>query len=141
MRTKKYIIIVLVLLLASTYSCKKPKDPKAVVTVIGTNKDGVEVAQSGATVMILADPNTHDEYGNVGYVRPDLSDEEGLYFKKTTNSAGQVDFEFKYEAILKVYAYIVEKKDTIWGEGALILEKDKTYNETVYLRYHTLQQE
>ncbi len=140
MKIKSAIIILLTVFTVTFYSCKEPANPKAVVTVIGEDKDGNEVAQANATVLIQADPNTHDEHGNVGHVRPDLSDEEGLYFKKTTNSAGQADFEFKYEAILKVYAYIVQKKDTVWGEGALILEKDKTYEETVYLRYHTLQE-
>jgi len=140
MKTNKYILIIALAVFSVFYSCKKPADPKATVTVIGTNKDGAEVAIEGATVKVLADPNTHDEHGNVGHVRPDLDSDEGLYFTKTTNSSGKADFEFKYEAILKVYAYIVEKKDTVWGEGALILEKDKTYNETVYLRYHTLQE-
>lgn len=111
-------------------SCKKPIPPKATVTV---TRDGV--VQSGATVVVRADPNTSTEHGDVGHVRPDLR-EDGLKMSSVTNSSGQVNFDFKYEAILRVYAYIVPKKnDTIWGEGALILKEDDTYAETVILRY------
>ena len=111
-------------------SCKKPEPPKATVLV---TKDGV--AQAGATVVVRADPNTSTEHGDVGHVRPDLR-EDGLNMSSVTDGSGQVSFDFKYEAILRVYAYIVPKKnDTIWGEGALILKEDDTYSETVILRY------
>jgi len=111
-------------------SCKKPETPKATVLV---TRDGV--AQEGATVVVRADPNTSTEHGDVGHVRPDLR-EDGLNMSAVTDGSGQVKFDFKYEAILRVYAYIVPKKnDTIWGEGALILKEDDTYSETVILRY------
>ncbi len=111
-------------------SCQKATPPKATVLV---TKDGV--AQAGAMVVIKADPNTSTEHGDIGHVRPDLR-EDGLDMHSVTNSAGQASFDFKYEAILRVYAYIVPKKnDTIWGEGALILKEDETCSETVKLRY------
>jgi len=113
-------------------SCKKPAGPKAVVTV---TKDGV--AQADAMVVVRADPNTSTEHGDVGHVRPDMR-EDGLKMSGLTNGSGAITFDFKYEAILRVYAYIVPKKnDTIWGEGALILKEDETYSETVILRYET----
>ena len=116
--------------LISFNSCKKPNPPKATVTV---TRDGV--AQSGATVVVRADPNTSTEHGDVGHVRPDLR-EDGLNLSGVTDGSGQVKFDFKYEAILRVYAYIVpSKNDTIWGEGALILKEDDNYSETVILRY------
>jgi len=134
------IPIFLILAVVITSSCKKPKEPKATITVIGNDKDGNEVYQAGATVIVKADPDTHDEHGNVGHVRPDLDSDVGLYEKGVTGSNGTISFDFKYEAILRVYAYTVPKKnDTIWGEGAIILKEDETYNETVYLRYSTLQ--
>ena len=131
-------IIAFIAILSS--SCEDPAAPKATITVIGADKDGNEVYQAGATVIIRADPDTHDEHGNVGHVRPDLDSDVGLYEKGVTGSGGTVNFDFKYEAILRVYAYTVPKKsDTIWGEGAIILKEDETYSETVYLRYSTLQ--
>ena len=134
------IPILLILAVVFTNSCKKPSSPKATITVIGNDNKGNEVYQAGATVLVKADPDTHDEHGNVGHVRPDLDSDVGLYTTGVTGSAGTVSFEFKYEAILRVYAYTVPKKnDTIWGEGAIILKEDETYNETVYLRYSTLQ--
>lgn len=133
-------IFTFVVILAS--SCKDPAPPKATITVIGTDKKGNEVYQEGATVIVKADPDTHDEHGNVGHVRPDLDSDVGLYTKGVTGAGGTVSFDFKYEAILRVYAYTVPKKnDTIWGEGAIILKEDETYNETVYLRYSTLNEQ
>ncbi len=135
-----YILVIIGFAAIITSSCKKPTAPKATITVIGNDKDGNEVYQSGATVVVKADPDTHDEHGNVGHVRPDLDSDEGLYTKGVTGSGGTVSFDFKYEAILRVYAYTVPKKnDTLWGEGAIILKEDETYEETVYLRYSTLQ--
>lgn len=135
----KYFLISVVILISGivfTNSCSKPTPPKAVVTVIGTDKNGNEIHQSGATVIVRADPDTHDEHGNVGHVRPDLDSDEGMYANGVTDGNGTISFDFKYEAILRVYAYVVPKKnDTLWGEGALILTEDETYSETVYLRY------
>lgn len=137
---RNYILIIgfLVGLVFTTNSCKDPAQPKATVTVIGTDKNGNEINQEGAIVIVRADPDTHDSHGNVGHVRPDLESSEGLTTRGVTDGSGMISFEFKYEAILRVYAYIVPKKtDTIWGEGALILKEDDTYSETVYLRYHS----
>lgn len=138
--SKLFLIpILLVLAMVFTNSCKKPVAPKATITVIGNNEDGVEVYQPGATVIVRADPDSHDEHGNVGHVRPDLDSEDGLYTKGVTGSNGTIQFDFKYEAILRVYAYTVPKKnDTIWGEGAIILKENENYNETVYLRNSNL---
>ena len=134
------IFIILIFVTVITSSCKKPIPPKATITVIGTDKNGKEIYQDGATVVVKADPDTHDEHGNVGHVRPDLDSDIGLYSKGVTGSSGTINFDFKYEAILRVYAYTVPKKnDTLWGEGAIILKENETYNETVYLRYSTLQ--
>jgi hypothetical protein len=133
-----YLLLIAILLMISFFntSCKKTDPPKASITVIGQNEDGQEIYQAGAVVLVKADPNTHDEHGNTGLVRPDLDSDEGLYVKGNTDSGGKVNFDFKYEAILRVYAYIVPKKsDTIWGEGAIILKENEVYNETVYLRY------
>ena len=136
-----YILIVMAFVAVLGSSCKDPASPKATITVIGSDKNGNEVYQAGATVIVRADPDTHDEHGNVGHVRPDLDSDEGLYEKGVTGSGGTVSFDFKYEAILRVYAYTVPKKnDTIWGEGAIILKEDETYNETVYLRYSTAEE-
>jgi len=132
------IFVILVIATIVTSSCKKPIPPKAIITVIGTDKKGNEIYQQGAVVVVKADPDTHDNHGNVGHVRPDLKN--GLDTTGVTGANGTINFDFKYEAILRVYAYIVPKKnDTLWGEGAIILENDKTYDETVYLRYSTLQ--
>ena len=135
-----FILVIFVFATMINSSCKKPTAPKATITVIGADKNGKEIYQEGATVVVKADPDTHDEHGNVGHVRPDLDSDVGLYEKGVTGSGGTISFDFKYEAILRVYAYTVPKKnDTLWGEGAIILKEDETYSETVYLRYSTLQ--
>jgi hypothetical protein len=133
---KRFHIITLMIgsfVIISLNSCQKPNPPKATVTVTYNNK-----YQAGATVVVRADPNTSTEHGDVGHVRPDLR-EDGLLLQSITDGSGAVNFDFKYEAILRVYAYIVpSKNDTIWGEGALILKEDETYNETVILRYQII---
>ncbi len=131
MKTKFFAIIGILgmFLLIGTTSCKAPKPPKAVVTV--TNVSGVTI--SGAVVTVYSDPHHTNDQGNVGYVDPV---DTVLIYQATTDESGQASFEFKYEAIYDVSAsYMPESSnDTLKGSGVLILENDKTYEETVIIR-------
>ncbi|PKP22039.1 MAG: hypothetical protein CVU05_05545 [Bacteroidetes bacterium HGW-Bacteroidetes-21] len=124
-------------------SCKKDKAPKAVVTV--KNLAGQPVA--GAIVKIYSDPRYYNDvvvsgtdtvhmYDPVGYYDPD---NRVLYDEKSTNSAGQTEHEFKYESIYNVIVKLPVRishnvYDTLYGEGALILKMNETYQETITIR-------
>ena len=131
MKTKHILIfgIFAVAIFVSVSSCKKPKPPKATVTVTSVNN----VPIPNAIVKVYSDPNHVNDQGNVGYVDPV---DTVLTYVSTTDNSGQAHFEFKYEAIYNVLAsYKPESSsDTLKGTGVLILENDKTYEETVIIR-------
>ncbi len=124
-----FLGILVMIFIVSTTSCKKPKPPKATVTV--TNVSGVHLAN--AIVKVYSDPNHVNDQGNVGYVDPV---DTVLTYVAATDGSGQASFEFKYEAIYNVLAkYVADgSSDTLKGTGVLILENDKTYEETVIVR-------
>lgn len=126
---KKYKILVPVLLLlvislVNLNSCKKPEPPKAIVTVTDQNKNAIE----GAFVKVYPDVSSP--------TNEDVND------STTTDASGKAKFEFKYEGILSVEARATKHStttlgaDTIityYGHSILILENDKTYEETVII--------
>ena len=124
-----FISILGMFLILGTTSCKDPKPPKATVTV--TSVSGVHL--EGAVVTIYSDPHHTNNQGNVGYVDPK---DTVLTYIATTDASGQASFEFKYEAIYDVSAWYLPESsnDTLKGSGILILENDKTYEETVIIR-------
>ncbi|GAB4287325.1 MAG: hypothetical protein Kow0068_13130 [Marinilabiliales bacterium] len=136
MKSKVNFILIVILLVVSGYmisSCKKPKPPKAIVTVYNGEANNVPV--EGATVKVFSNPSLTDtsHQSDVGYVFPDsmILEVEGV-----TDEFGQVSFEFRYESILHVEAKLgVNKKDTLIGYGALILKEDETYSETIIMKY------
>jgi hypothetical protein len=114
-------------------SCKKDVPPKALITVL--DKTGTPV--SGATVIIFSDPTRYhgsaNGLGNVGYVN---ADDNKIEFTVLSNDAGQALFTgFKNECILNISGKKgLAKNDTIRGEGAIILKKNQTVQETITLR-------
>ncbi len=131
MRTKLFTIIGLLasFFMLETTACKDPKPPKAIVKV--TNVSGSTI--QGAVVTVYSDPHHTNNQGNVGYVDPK---DTILTYTATTDASGQASFEFKYEAIYDVAAWYLPESsnDTLNGTGVLILENDKTYEETVIIR-------
>ncbi|MBN2669244.1 MAG: hypothetical protein JXR60_08440 [Bacteroidales bacterium] len=106
-------------------SCKDPEPPKAVVTVRNGFDENKVVSSAIVTVYV------GEQSGKPGYVNPD---EKTIQDIQTTDASGQCSFEFKFENILNVKAELPFEGDTLYGEGVLVLEEDKTDEETIYLR-------
>ncbi len=122
---KKYnIIIISIIVLTSAFylsSCKKPKNPKAVITVLDYEKNPV----SDATVKVYSNQQN-------GYVDPETKQMDTT---DITDENGQVTFTFKYESILQVKATKdVSNKVKLEGDGVVILTEGETYKETVIIR-------
>lgn len=117
------LLITLVLpLVFSISSCREPGKPQAVITVLDADDKPI----SGAEVTIYTPPGA-------GYVDIENDLQEIV---EITNSAGQVTREFKYEAIYDVSAKVYDKHGNVIksGNGVIILEAGKTYNETIIAR-------
>ena len=116
--------------------CNKENPPKAVVTAVDV--DGNLLV--GAKVKIYSDPTYYNNgvgYPSVGYYNPD---ERKLYDVQYTDGNGQTAHSFKYESIYSVKVIYIKSilhpgphADTtfLYGDGALILKTDKTYQETI----------
>ena len=115
-------------------SCKDPVPPKATVTILNGMDDGIEmnIPLEEAIVTVYIDPNT----GKPGYTDPDGEVEKQV---KLTDGSGKASFEFTLENILQVKAEYPYNGDTLYGEGVLVLEEDKTYEETIHLRKYKSQ--
>jgi len=136
---KNSIIVAICLLgfFALTASkCNKETPPKAIVTV----KDAQGNLLSGAKVKVYSDPTYYNNgagFPSVGYYNPD---EKTLYDVQYTDGSGQSAHSFKYESIYSVKVIYIKSiahpgphADTtfLYGDGALILKTDKTYQETI----------
>jgi len=121
---KKFFYLLLIIFAVG--ACKKDP-PRAIVTVTYLNGKPVP----DATVRVYAEPSDENVEGNIGYIQPYERERDAV---KMTDSEGQAEFEFEYEAIYNVFAFKIENGDTLKGTGALILEKDKVTEETVIIR-------
>jgi hypothetical protein len=113
MKQFKQVFIILLLavpVICLSVSCKKPKNPKAIITVQNMNSDKLV----NATVTVYSSPN-----GSV--IREDLK----------TNDAGQALFEIENECILNVKATYTLNQQNLQGFGLIILKEGETYYETV----------
>lgn len=116
--------------------CNKENPPKATVTAI--DEQGHPLV--GAKVKVYSDPTYYNNgagYPSVGYYNPD---EKTLYDVQYTDGNGQSTHSFKYESIYSVKVIYIKSiyhpgphADTtfLYGDGALILKADKTYQETI----------
>lgn len=131
---KAAIIPLIVMMFISGFgflSCKEPVRPKAVVTVM--DSEGKETIE-GAEVIVHVNNDAKDRMQKVY-----LSTGEVIADTTVTSAAGQVAYEFKYEAIYNVIARtvkIVNKEKVVLkqGTGVLILKEDETCNETIKIR-------
>jgi hypothetical protein len=118
-------LVLSLLTLIAVQSCKDPESPKAVVTVKNGFDDN-KLAE-GVIVTVYVGPQN----GKPGYVDPDSKTAKIV---KNTDASGKCNFDFTLENILQVKAEYPIPGDTLYGEGVLVLEEDKTYNETIFLR-------
>lgn len=109
---------IFVLVLMVNNSCRKPKDPKAIIYVV----DSANYAVQGATIKIYINKNNN-------YIDPVNKTAEYI---GTSDAGGMLEFESEFEGIRDVY---VEKAaDSVayfklrTGEGFIRLEKDKVYD-------------
>lgn len=129
---KSFKIFTLIVLVIGVFvfvqsSCKRPKPPKATVTVV----DEENVPVENAEVVVIGAENNSYVYLSSGKKPADTA---------ITSAAGQVSYEFKYEAIYTVK--VLKKKDRVipfdrTGSGVLILKEDKTYDEKIKIRVGT----
>lgn len=102
--------------------CKKPKDTKAVITVLDGNGMPVE----GAYVKLYADP--------IPPLQPDFS---RLNMEANTGSDGTATFDYTsfYKQGQAGFAVlnILAQKDTLTGQGIIRIEEEQTNDETVTL--------
>lgn len=131
---KTFMILALVAL-ATLNACKDPEAPKATVTVINSineNTNLIDVPAEGAVVTVFSKSET----GKTGYADPDNKD---LTKVKIADGAGKCSFEFELENILQVKAELAYGGDTLYGEGAIVLEEDETENIIIHLRKYKSQ--
>lgn len=136
MNMKKNVVIFLVLALAIggmilSNGCRKPVPPKAIVRIVDTNKKPVE------DVMVIIKANNSDSAHTMVYFKDETKSVADTQY---TKSDGVLEYEFKYESILKVEA--TKKADKNNGErrgmGVLVLENNKTADVTIEINEQTV---
>ncbi|MBO4614047.1 MAG: hypothetical protein J5709_02905 [Bacteroidales bacterium] len=133
---KKNIAIILALAIvlgAMSFmsGCRQPRAPKAKVTIVDTNKQPVE----GAMVVVKA--NNSDSAHTMVYLKDET---KSIADTQYTKSDGIIEYEFKYESILKVEATKKADKNNRErrGMGVLVLENDKTAEITIEINEQTV---
>lgn len=136
MSMKKNIVIILVLAVALgamsfMSGCRRPAAPKAIVRIVDTDKQPVE----GAMVIVKA--NNSDSAHTMVYLKDET---KSIADTQYTKADGVLEYEFKYESILKVEATkAADKKHPIRrGMGVLVLENDKTADVTIEINEQTV---
>ena len=136
MNMKKNVVIFLMLALAIggmilSNGCRKPVPPKAIVRIVDTNKQPVE----GAMVIIKA--NNSDSAHTMVYFKDETKSVADTQY---TKSDGILEYEFKYESILKVEATkAADRQNPIRrGMGVLVLENNKTADVTIEINEQTV---
>ena len=136
MNMKKNVVIFLVLALAIggmilSNGCRKPVPPKAKVTIVDTNKQPVE------NVMVIIKANNSDSAHTMVYFKDETKSVADTQY---TKSDGVLEYEFKYESILKVEATKKADKNNKErrGMGVLVLENNKTAEVTIEINEQTV---
>ncbi len=117
-------VLVLAFIMLGIFSCKDPAPPKATIKVLNENGEPVEEAM---VVIRAADSDsTHTRVYLTSGVK-EIAD------TSYTDDDGIVRKEFMYESIYRVEVtkFGGYNSPTVRGIGVLILEKDKTYEETI----------
>lgn len=138
MNMKKNVVIFLVLALAiggmiMSNGCRRPVPPKAIVRIVDTNKQPVE----GTMVIIKANNSDSATASTMVYLKDEAKKVADTQY---TGADGVLEYEFKYESILKVEA--TKKKDKKnplrRGMGVLVLENNKTADVTIEINEQTV---
>ncbi len=136
MNMKKNVVIFLVLALAIggmilSNGCRKPVPPKAKVTIVDTNKQPVE------NVMVIIKANNSDSAHTMVYFKDETKSVADTQY---TKADGVLEYEFKYESILKVEATKKADKNNKErrGMGVLVLENNKTAEVTIEINEQTV---
>jgi len=133
---KKNVVIFLVLALAIggmilSNGCRKPVPPKAIVRIVDTNKQPVE------NTMVIIKANNSDSAHTMVYFKDETKSVADTQY---TGSDGVLEYEFKYESILKVEATkAADRQNPIRrGMGVLVLENNKTADVTIEINEQTV---
>jgi len=134
---KKNVVIFLVLALAfgsmiTMNGCRQPAPPKAIVRIVDVNKQPVENA------MVIIKANNSDSAHTMVYFKDETKSVADTQY---TGSDGILEYEFKYESILKVEATKSADRQNPFvrrGMGVLVLENDKTADVTIEINEQTV---
>ena len=108
------IILCLMFMSFSFFSCKKDEETKAVVIV----NDSLGNPQEGATVVLAQDTAINSTTGA----------QANVHVTKTTNGDGRAEFVFALEAYLNITA----TKGTKIAKGFIRLKEHETVSQTVH---------
>ncbi|MBR5984379.1 MAG: hypothetical protein IK025_11760 [Bacteroidales bacterium] len=134
---KKNVVIFLVLAIAigamvMIGSCRQPVPPKAIVKIVDTDKQPVENA------MVIVKANNSDSAHTMVYFKDETKSVADTQY---TSSDGTLEYEFKYESILKVEATKGTDRSHPFirrGMGVLVLENNKTAEVTIEINEQTV---
>lgn len=137
MDMKKNVVIFLVLALISgamilMNGCRQPVPPKAIVTIVDTDKQPVENA------MVIVKANNSDSAHTMVYFKDETKSVADTQY---TKADGTLEYEFKYESILKVEATKDADRSHPFvrrGMGVLVLENNKTAEVTIEINEQTV---
>jgi hypothetical protein len=132
---KQYLKILHVLVLAGFMicvfgSCKETAPPKALIHVINEDGEGVEEA------MVVIRASDSDSTATRVYLTSGVKEIADTSY---TDDDGKVRKEFLYESIYRVEVtkYGSYNSPTLRGIGVIILEDEKTYEETITITPQT----
>ncbi|MBR4583088.1 MAG: hypothetical protein IKO34_04665 [Bacteroidales bacterium] len=134
---KKNVVIFLALALVlggmiGMNGCRRPVPPKAIVKIVDTDKQPVENA------MVIVKANNSDSAHTMVYFKDETKSVADTQY---TTSDGTLEYEFKYESILKVEATKDADRAHPFvrrGMGVLVLENNKTAEVTIEINEQTV---
>ena len=112
--------------------CRRPVPPKAIVKIVDTDKQPVENA------MVIVKANNSDSAHTMVYFKDETKSVADTQY---TTSNGTLEYEFKYESILKVEATKAADRAHPFirrGMGVLVLENNKTAEVTIEINEQTV---
>ena len=135
MKKNVVIFLILALTLGATIliaGCRQPVPPKAIVRIVDVNKQPVENA------MVIIKANNSDSAHTMVYFKDET---KSIADTQYTKADGVLEYQFKYESILKVEATKAADRQnpfTRRGMGVLVLENNKTVDVTIEINEQTV---
>jgi hypothetical protein len=125
-----FSLVIFAIIIASVSSCKDPEPPKAVIYV--ESQEGEAVSDARVIIRAADSDSTH----TMVYL---ASGPKKISDTSYTDDEGKVRKDFMYEAIYRVEVTKSGDNNTPLrkGVGVLILENDKTYEETIIITPQT----